>query len=100
MSRRNRGVRAAEILLAAVFVIVLFLVETAVVKGWFSSSMNNALEKIVSSINDSVDMALNDFDQQFWSKEQILKLAAYYTENDGIDTDTEESFKNLSLLLK
>ena len=98
MSRRNRGVRAAEILLAAVFVIVLFLVETAVVKGWFSSSMNNALEKIVSSINDSVDMALNDFDQQFWSKEQILKLAAYYAENDGIDTDTEESFKNLSLL--
>ncbi len=98
MRKRNRNLRIAEILLIAAFVIVLFLVEKAVVANWFSTSMNSALVKVNNSLMESVTTNTNDFVQQIWSEEQIIRLAAYYLENDASETDTKDSLSNLCRL--
>lgn len=98
MSKRNRNLRTAEILLAAVFVVVLFAVEGAVVANLFRSSMKNALNKITSSINESNTQYVDEFEQQLWAEERMVTLAGYYLENDATETDTEESLSNLCRL--
>lgn len=95
MSKRKRRLRAAEILLVAVFILVLFAVEGAVVADWFSSSMKSALNKVMSSINESISKSLDDFDQQLWAEERLVTLAAYYLENDALEADTEDSLSHL-----
>ncbi len=74
MTKRNRSLRAVELLLAAAFVIFLFFIEFACVASWFCTSMDNALVKLDSSLNESSENTFHDFNQQFWSHEQILKL--------------------------
>ena len=98
MTKRNRGLRAVELLLAAAFVIFLFFIEFACVASWFCTSMENALVKLDSSLNESSENTFHDFNQQFWSNEQILRLTAYYLENDGVETDTEDSLRDLCSL--
>ena len=98
MSKRIKGLRAAEILLAAAFVILLIVVESSYVSSWFFNSMDNALKKLESSISDSAENTVNDFEQQYWSHERLMKLAAYYVENDAVDEDTEDSLRELCSL--
>ena len=95
MSKRKRVLRAAEILLIAVFLIVLFLVEKEVITTWFSTSMNNALRRLDSSMTESSEKNYNDFKQQIWSERQVANLAAYFLENDSFETESEESLANL-----
>ena len=98
MSKRKKGLWAAEILLIAAFVVVVFAVEGGVVANLFGSSMKSALNKVISSIQESVDKEIEEFDQQLWAEERLTTLAAYYLQNDAIDTDTEDSLSNLCSL--
>ena len=98
MRKRKWGLLAAEILLIAVLLLAMFTVEGAVVANWFSSSMRNALNKVISSINESANKNVDDINQQLWAEERLVTLAAYYLENDAADTDTGESLSDLCLM--